>query len=123
MPPTPQTEPIADVTLFLEGTYPYVLGGVSAWVHQIITGLPELKFSLCYIGAKHDPKAKQHYKLPENVIALKEIYLHNELSKREQKRRHLPAEVRVALYGLRRRPTRSTALSPLTPSPGGAGWG
>ena len=100
MQPSAKPEPIADVTLFLEGTYPYVLGGVSAWVHQIITGLPELKFSLCYIGAKHDPKAKQHYKLPENVIALKEIYLHNELSKREQKRRHLPAEVRVALYDL-----------------------
>lgn len=99
-PSSAKAEPIADVTLFLEGTYPYVLGGVSSWVHQIITGLPELKFSLFYIGAKADPKAKQHYKLPENVITLKEVYLHNELSKREQKRRRIPAELRIALYDL-----------------------
>ena len=100
MQPAPKPEPVADVTLILEGTYPYVLGGVSSWVHQIITGLPELKFSLLYIGAKADPKAKQHYKLPENVVTLQEIYLHNELSKREQKRRHIPAELRIALYDL-----------------------
>ena len=99
-PPAPKPEPVADVTLFLEGTYPYVLGGVSSWVHQIITGLPELKFSLFYIGAKADPKARQHYKLPENVVTLKEVYLHNELSRREQKRRHIPAELRIALYDL-----------------------
>ncbi len=100
MQPTQNSEPVADVTLFLEGTYPYVLGGVSSWVHQIITGLPELKFSLFYIGAKHEPNAKRHYKLPENVITLKEVYLHNELSKREQKRRRIPAGLRIALYDL-----------------------
>ena len=93
-----QTEPVADVTLFLEGTYPYVLGGVSSWVQQIITGLPELTFSLLYIGAKQDPKAKQHYQLPKNVLSLKEVYLHTELSKREQRRRRIPAELRIALY-------------------------
>jgi len=100
MKAAPQPEPVADVTLFLEGTYPYVLGGVSSWVQQIITGLPELKFSLLYIGAKQDPKAKQHYKLPDNVISLKEVYLHTELSRREQRRRRIPAELRIALYDL-----------------------
>ena len=100
MKPAPQSEPVADVTLFLEGTYPYVLGGVSSWVQQIITGLPELKFSLLYIGAKQDPKAKQHYKLPDNVISVKEVYLHTELSRREQRRRRIPAELRIALYDL-----------------------
>ena len=92
MQPAAKNEPVADVTLFLEGTYPYVLGGVSSWVHQIITGLPELKFSLFYIGAKPDPQAKQHYKLPPNVITLREVYLHQELSKREQKRREFESK-------------------------------
>ena len=45
---------MADVTLLLEGTYPYVSGGVSSWVHQIIRGLPEIKFSLVFLGG--DPK-------------------------------------------------------------------
>ena len=30
----------ADVTLILEGTYPYVAGGVSTWVHQILGAYP-----------------------------------------------------------------------------------
>ena len=30
MQPAAKNEPVADVTLFLEGTYPYVLGGVSS---------------------------------------------------------------------------------------------
>ena len=33
---------VADVGLLLEGTYPYVSGGVSTWVHEIISGFPEL---------------------------------------------------------------------------------
>ena len=34
--------PVADVGLLLEGTYPYVSGGVSSWVHQIINGFPRV---------------------------------------------------------------------------------
>ena len=37
--PTGQTPPKADIALLLEGTYPFIRGGVSSWVHQIITGL------------------------------------------------------------------------------------
>jgi hypothetical protein len=33
---------IADVCMLLEGTYPYVRGGVSSWVHHILTGLSDL---------------------------------------------------------------------------------
>jgi len=40
--------PLADVTLLLEGTYPYVQGGVSHWVHQLITGLPEYRFAVIF---------------------------------------------------------------------------
>ena len=36
----------ADVCLLLEGTYPYVSGGVSSWVHDIIGGLPEVSFHI-----------------------------------------------------------------------------
>ena len=41
---------VADIALLLEGTYPYVRGGVSAWVHQIISGLPEIRFAVIFIG-------------------------------------------------------------------------
>ena len=31
------------VCLLLEGTYPYVSGGVSTWVHQIIEAMPAIE--------------------------------------------------------------------------------
>ena len=36
----------ADVCLILEGTYPFVAGGVSSWTHDLIRGLPEIRFHL-----------------------------------------------------------------------------
>lgn len=61
----------ADVTLVLEGTYPYVRGGVSAWVHDLIGGLPELRFALVFLGAQKLPlHDTMQYMLPSNVCAL-----------------------------------------------------
>jgi polysaccharide biosynthesis protein PelF len=65
----------ADICLVLEGTYPYVSGGVSTWVHQILEMYPEWTFSLFYLGAQHDPKAKFKYTLPKNVVSMEEVYL------------------------------------------------
>lgn len=61
----------ADVTLLLEGTYPYVRGGVSSWVHDLISGLPELRFALVFLGAQKLPlHDTTQYALPSNVCAL-----------------------------------------------------
>ena len=65
----------ADVTLLLEGTYPFVSGGVSSWVHQIIRGLPHLRFSLAFIGGSADAYEKVRYELPKNVVHLEEHFL------------------------------------------------
>ncbi|MCK5831716.1 MAG: GT4 family glycosyltransferase PelF [Methylococcales bacterium] len=71
----------ADIGLILEGTYPYVRGGVSSWIHQLIQGLPELTFAINFIGDKAESYSTLHYELPENVIDLKNIYL---ISKNKQ---------------------------------------
>lgn len=65
----------ADICLVLEGTYPYVSGGVSTWVHQIINMFPQWRFALFYLGAQRDPKASYKYKLPANVVAVEECFL------------------------------------------------
>jgi len=65
----------ADVALLLEGTYPYVRGGVSAWVHQLIRGLPELTFSLVFIGGSRERRGDRAYELPANVVHLEEHFL------------------------------------------------
>ena len=66
LPYAPTTE--ADVCLLLEGTCPYVRGGVSTWVKQIIEGLPELTFSIIFLGASEEDFKTPSYEIPGNVI-------------------------------------------------------
>ncbi len=77
----------ADIGLILEGTYPYVRGGVSSWVHQIIQGLPEFTFAINFIGDKEESYPTMHYQLPKNVIDLKCIYLVSENNIKKPKAR------------------------------------
>ena len=65
----------ADVGLLLEGTYPYVSGGVSTWVHEIITGLPDLTFGVIFLGASPETYGEIRYQLPRNLVHLETHYL------------------------------------------------
>ncbi|MBF0623410.1 MAG: GT4 family glycosyltransferase PelF [Magnetococcales bacterium] len=66
--------PLDDVCLIVEGTYPYVAGGVSGWTHDLIRSLPELTFHLL---AVLPPKADlaMRYKLPPNVSGVTNLFL------------------------------------------------
>jgi hypothetical protein len=66
---------IADVCLLLEGTYPFVRGGVSAWVHQLIRGLSDLRFSLVFVGSRRSEYGEPKYTLPSNVTHLETHFL------------------------------------------------
>lgn len=65
----------ADICLLLEGTYPYVRGGVSSWVHQIILGYPEFTFALIFVGASREHYSVMHYELPANVCHFERHFL------------------------------------------------
>lgn len=65
----------ADILLLLEGTYPYVRGGVSSWVHQIIEGLPHYNFELIFVGGAPEHYGEIQYTLPKNVTKLHVHYL------------------------------------------------
>ncbi len=75
----------ADIGLILEGTYPFVRGGVSSWIHQLIQGLPEVTFAINFIGDKAESYPTMHYQFPENVIDLKCIYLDSERNVKKPK--------------------------------------
>lgn len=61
------------VCLILEGTYPYVPGGVSAWTHELIRQLPHVEFVLLTLSSKAD---QEHaYKLPSNVVEVHDRHL------------------------------------------------
>ena len=64
----------ADVCLILEGTYPFVAGGVSTWTHDLIRRLSHLKFHiLCLMPPAAD--LTHRYELPGNVIGLTQVTL------------------------------------------------
>ena len=65
---------VADVCIIVEGSYPYVAGGVSSWVHELIESQPHLRFHLLILLAKGSDR-KLKYTLPANVIETTEIVL------------------------------------------------
>ncbi len=73
----PRAEQV-DVMLLLEGTFPYVSGGVSSWVNQIIRGFPELTFGAVFLGSSAEEYGERKYELPENLTHLQVHYLHDE---------------------------------------------
>ncbi len=77
---TSETFPTAsnvDVLLLLEGTFPYVAGGVSSWVNQLIRGFPQLRFGAVFLGSRRsDYGATKKYALPDNLVHLECHYLH-----------------------------------------------
>jgi len=64
-----------DVMLLAEGTYPYIRGGVSSWIAQILEGLPYIRFGICFIGSREDDYDEIKYELPENLVHLEVHYL------------------------------------------------
>ena len=68
----------ADIGLLLEGTFPYVSGGVSSWVNQIIRGFPQYSFALVFIGSQPEDYGVAKYTLPDNVVHLETHYLYRE---------------------------------------------
>jgi glycosyltransferase involved in cell wall biosynthesis len=68
---------VIDVCLILEGTYPFVAGGVSTWIHQLVSSMPDLRFSILYISPFPNPAREMKYKVPPNVLDIQDIYLHD----------------------------------------------
>ncbi len=64
----------ADICLILEGTYPYVTGGVSNWAHELIEEHKDTSFHLLSI-VPYDAELELKYQLPSNVKSLKTIRL------------------------------------------------
>ncbi|MBQ4527212.1 MAG: GT4 family glycosyltransferase PelF [Clostridia bacterium] len=67
------------ICLVLEGCYPFINGGVSTWMHQYITEMPEHEFVLWVIGAKAEDKDKFVYTLPDNVCEIHQVFLDDAL--------------------------------------------
>jgi len=63
-----------DVCLLVEGTYPYVSGGVSAWTHDLIGGHGEYKFSVFNVGSEEGSYGPPRFELAPHVTRLHQVY-------------------------------------------------
>ncbi len=70
------------VVLIAEGSYPHVTGGVSTWAQILMENLKNHQFIILAIGAQEKYRGNHKYKLPQNTIAVKEIFL-DEMLKRK----------------------------------------
>lgn len=65
---------MAKICIICEGSYPYVVGGVSSWIQELIKSNEEHEFSIaCIIPNKEFAKVK--YDIPKNVTEIKNILL------------------------------------------------
>ena len=66
----------ADVCLVLEGTYPFVTGGVSSWVNRLITELDHLTFTVLHVSPFPGAyPAGARYKPQPNLVGVQETFL------------------------------------------------
>lgn len=90
----------ADICLLLEGTYPYVRGGVSSWVHQLMVGLPQYQFSLIFVGASSEHYSEMHFEFPPNVCHFERHFLNDSLELGKPKEQSLDKETVNTLKSL-----------------------
>lgn len=63
------------VCLIVEGAYPYVTGGMSTWVQQLMLHMPETEFIIQSIAVNRNVTKEFKYKIPENCTQIEEVYL------------------------------------------------
>ena len=65
-----------DILIPCEGTYPYVRGGVSSWIAQLIAGLPEYRFGIAFLGSrKSDYSPKPLFEFSDNLVFVVELFM------------------------------------------------
>lgn len=86
-----------DVCLLLEGTFPYVRGGVSSWVDQLIRAHPHLTFAIFFIGSDRNSTKVRYYEVPENVVDFREMFLFERPDASELEPARLAPEITLQL--------------------------
>ncbi|MBQ7506037.1 MAG: GT4 family glycosyltransferase PelF [Lachnospiraceae bacterium] len=74
------------ICIVAEGCYPYVVGGVSSWIHSLIAQFPQHEFIILAIVADRSYRGNFVYDLAGNVAEVYEMYLQDmDWSERESK--------------------------------------
>ncbi|MEG1471659.1 MAG: GT4 family glycosyltransferase PelF [Clostridia bacterium] len=75
------------ICMIAEGCYPFVPGGVSSWLQELILNMPEHEFVVWAIGAQEKMRGHYCYPIPSNVVQVQDVYLDTVLSEGLQSRK------------------------------------
>lgn len=108
----------ADIALIVESSYPYILGGVSTWVEQILQSFPQYTFALIFLGGSPENYAEGiRYTIPDNVVHFQVHYLFNEdkphsfFNKQEMSHSHSVEETMLNVHRSFRCPHNQDAIN------------
>lgn len=66
------------IAMFVEGCYPYVVGGVSSWVQMLLEASRDFDFSIYSLLPDREQSGQFKYKMPSNVLEIRETYLNDD---------------------------------------------
>ena len=66
------------ICLIVEGSYPYVMGGVASWIQENVKYFSNIEFIIQTITIDRKQKQKFAYDIPDNIIEIREAYLRDE---------------------------------------------
>ncbi len=88
------------VCIIVEGSYPYVAGGVSGWVQMLLERFSDLDFVIWSIATSREEMSEMKYVLPPNVKEVRTIYLNDIKFKSEHSHLKLSKAEHEALRSL-----------------------
>ncbi|MDR6885375.1 GT4 family glycosyltransferase PelF [Bacillus sp. 3255] len=63
------------IALIVEGSYPYVSGGVAGWIQMLVASMPQHQFEIIAISSSRQEEAGYKYQLPANISGIHDIYI------------------------------------------------
>jgi len=71
--------------MILEGSYPFVRGGVSKWIDDMLRSMSEHEFIIWAIGDSEEKRGKYVVDLPPTVVSVEEAFLDTALKQRTRR--------------------------------------
>lgn len=63
------------IALIVEGSYPYVSGGVASWIQMLIASMPQHEFEIIAISSSRKEEKTYKYKLPANLSSIHDVFI------------------------------------------------
>ena len=73
------------ICMILEGSYPFVRGGVSKWIDDMVRSMPDNEFIIWAVGDTEEKRGKYVVDLPPNIVAVQEAFLDTALKQRTRR--------------------------------------